>query len=87
MYDEITDAVIDIIDRNFDTGDAVIGPDTDLDNLGLDSLALIEIAIIIARELRAEMTEDDLADCVTVGDIAKITEEKAGMPRPAASTA
>ncbi len=79
MHATITDRIITIIDGNFDTGDSVVAADTDLDSLGFDSLVLVEMALIISREFGATITDEELARCVTVDDVAQITEEKIGM--------
>jgi long-chain acyl-CoA synthetase len=53
-----------------------IGPDSDLVlDLGLDSLARVELAVRLERELGLSMEDGDLARAVTVGDLVRLAEE------------
>jgi long-chain acyl-CoA synthetase len=58
-----------------------IGPSSDLVlDLGLDSLARVELAVRLEHELGLSLEDGDLARVVTVGDLARLVEEGPTVP-------
>ena len=48
-----------------------------IDDLGADSLDAVELAMTFEEEFRCEITDDDAAKILTVGDAVKFLEENA----------
>ena len=60
---------LDVYDRDFDE-------DTELAEIGLDSLDVSELAIIIEDEYGVELTDEDVEQSKTIGNLAEIVEGK-----------
>ena len=54
-----------------------------VDDLGMDSLDAVELAIAMEREFRIELSDDQIAKLQTVGDIVALVRRLAG-PQPSA---
>ncbi|MCQ2776636.1 MAG: phosphopantetheine-binding protein [Bacilli bacterium] len=54
----------------------LINEDSDLKDLGLDSLDTVEAMMNIEEELNIEFSTDELANSKTVGDVLKLIQEK-----------
>ena len=50
-----------------------LGPDAQLDNLGLDSLSVIEFMFNLEDELKIKLT-DERVELKTVGDVVKVVD-------------
>ena len=48
-----------------------------IDDLGVDSLDTVELVMTFEEEFRCEITDDDAAKILTVGDAVKFLEENA----------
>ena len=48
-----------------------------IDDLGADSLDAVELAMIFEEEFHCQITDDDAAKILTVGDAVKFLEENA----------
>ena len=48
-----------------------------VDDLGTDSLDIVELVMTFEEEFRCEITDDDAAKILTVGDAVKFLEENA----------
>lgn len=51
-------------------------PDTTLDSLGLDSLAMLEIVLDISDALDIEIGDEELAEVKTVADLTNLIDSK-----------
>lgn len=58
-----------------------ITPDATKDDLDLDSLAFVELSMVLGKEHGLHISDDELFDMETVGDIAALMEERAGTDR------
>ena len=47
-------------------------------DLGVDSLALVELSMVLGKEHGLHISDDELFDRETVGDIVALMEERAG---------
>jgi acyl carrier protein len=47
-----------------------------IDDLGADSLDVVDLIMTLEEEMDVEIPEEDVADMKTVGDIVKYIEEK-----------
>ncbi|MFJ7085944.1 acyl carrier protein [Streptomyces griseus] len=50
----------------------LITPEATIEDIDLDSLALVELALLIEQELDVSVDEDDLAGARTVDDITRL---------------
>ncbi|MEU4768279.1 acyl carrier protein [Actinosynnema sp. NPDC023794] len=55
-----------------------ITPDATKDDLDLDSLAFVELSMVLGKEHGLHISDDELFDMETVGDIVALMEERAG---------
>jgi acyl carrier protein len=62
----------EIILANFDTGGRPLEPDTSFESLEFDSLVLVELAVMLTREYAFDVTDEQLADCGTIGAAADL---------------
>lgn len=53
-------------------------PETTLDDLGLDSLVLVELAVLLRRRLDIPIDHDELSDCDTIGEVVALVGDRAG---------
>ena len=69
--DEITTGVRKIIGEMCPLGRREVGPDDRImDDLGYDSMGIVELAVVLESEFALEPIEDEQAiDLVTVGDV------------------
>lgn len=62
---------------------AVITPASDLElDLGIDSLARVELAVSFEDELGTSLEDGDIASVATVGELSALLEQRSGAPRP-----
>jgi len=72
MYEVLRTILIE--DLLLDAGD--VRPDADRSDVGLDSLAIVELSMVLSRRLGIDVTDDELLELETVGDIAQLIEER-----------
>ncbi|GCD41368.1 acyl carrier protein [Streptomyces paromomycinus] len=60
--------------------EADVRPDVDREGAGLDSLALVELSMILSKKFAIEISDDEMLEVETVADIARLMEERG--PRP-----
>jgi acyl carrier protein len=70
MFQRLTEILI----SKFQLEDEEIAPSATLDELGLDSLDLVELALIIEKEFGARITDDELADTQELEAIVGLVE-------------
>ena len=67
---EVLEVVRDVAQRLLDVEPARVQEDTTfVDDLAVDSLALVEYAMALEDELHVRLSEDELAEARTVGDL------------------
>lgn len=54
-----------------------VGPEATLEDLGLDSLATVEFALALEKELGVEISDDEVADLERIDKIADLVERRA----------
>ena len=73
LYDEIKDMIIEAVAPEDDT----VVPEAHLqDDLGADSLALLNLAEKISERYGIELQPDDIVELESVGDLLKLVESK-----------
>ena len=66
-----------VIDRLGVTEDAVSTEASFVDDLGADSLDIVELVMAIEEEFEIEIPDEDAEKVVTVGDVVEYLKEKA----------
>jgi acyl carrier protein len=55
---------------------AGVYPGASREDAGLDSLAVVELSIVLSRRLGVDSTDDELLELKTVADIAQLIEQR-----------
>lgn len=64
-----------IIADQLSIDEAIITEDTDLEDLGADSLALVELVMSVEEEFEIEIQDEDMENFKTVGDVLDYIEK------------
>lgn len=72
----LQDSVADVIVSRFDLDREQVRPDATFDDLGLDSLAQIELATALKKRLGVVITDAELSEVSVVSDIVALLEQK-----------
>jgi len=72
MYDEIKNYLV----STFKVPADEIHPEATLEELGLDSLDVVELAALIKDQLNADVTEDELAELMRFDAIVELVENR-----------
>jgi len=78
MAQPITGTVLELLTGIVGTDLTGAQPETTLDDLGLDSLVLVELAVLLRQRLGIPITHDELSECDTVGEVAALVGDRAG---------
>jgi acyl carrier protein len=70
------DHIIRTICETLDVHDSDFDEDTELSEIGMDSLDVSELALIIEDEYGVELTDEDVEQSKTIGNLAEIVEGK-----------
>lgn len=54
----------------------VVTPEATVESIDLDSLAAVELAMMLDKEFSLAITEDELLSAETVGDIVRLMDER-----------
>ncbi|MBQ5320895.1 MAG: acyl carrier protein [Oscillospiraceae bacterium] len=74
----VFDKVRDILQEQFDVeADKITSETALIDDLGADSLDLVDLVMSFEDNFNIEIPEDELENIKTVGDIVKLIEENA----------
>ncbi|MCX4792034.1 MULTISPECIES: acyl carrier protein [unclassified Streptomyces] len=69
-YDRLTDILV----NQFEVQPEEVRPDITFEELELDSLFLVELGLVIKRDLDVEIGEDDATPRSTVADVVKLID-------------
>ena len=72
MDDEVYRTVVAVLVRTAGIPVERLGPDVRLDDLGLDSLATLEVGLALQKEIGADVDDGDVAGARTVLDLVGI---------------
>ena len=80
VIEQITALVSSIMKDQLDlTVEAAnISADTVFDDLGVDSLVLVEVAVMVRQQFGVEVTDEELADAETIRGAAEIINQRRG---------
>jgi acyl carrier protein len=53
-----------------------VSPDASREDAGLDSLAVVELSMVLSRRLGVEIGDDELLELDTVADIAQLIQQR-----------
>ncbi|MFF5566327.1 acyl carrier protein [Streptomyces sp. NPDC012623] len=70
------DSVAEVMADRFGMDRDIIVPEATFDDLGLDSLSQIELVTALTKRLGVELTDDEMAELSTVGEIVALLEDK-----------
>jgi acyl carrier protein len=73
---ELYGSVVDVIAERFGIDRDLIVPEASFDDLGLDSLAQIELATALQKRLGVVLTDEEIIDLTVVSDVVAILEER-----------
>lgn len=73
MYDELKSIMVRELLLKADD----IRPDATLAEAGMDSLAMVELAMVLSKRYGAELSDDELIETATVADIANLLAARA----------
>ena len=73
MFEQVKDALVESL--NIDGGDIKLESNLK-DDLGIDSLAAVELSLDLETEFDVEISKSELAALVSVEDIVKLIESK-----------
>lgn len=79
MYELLKTILIE--DLELDAGE--VRPDASREDAGLDSLAIVELSMVLSRRLGIAIPDDELLELDTVADIAELIEQRANPARAA----
>jgi len=69
------DSIVQVIATRFKIDANRIVPEASFDELGLDSLSQIELALSLKKDLGISISDDELAQISTVSDIFKMVNK------------
>lgn len=72
MYDKLKSILVDDIRLPADD----VRPDATLKEAGMDSLALVELSIVVSKRYGVELSDDELVETATVADIADLMAQR-----------
>ncbi|MFJ6838326.1 phosphopantetheine-binding protein [Streptomyces sp. NPDC091209] len=73
MYDKI----VDILVNRFEVERSEIKPDVTFEDLEMDSLFLVELLLVVEKELGVKVSDDAASPRDTIGRAAEVIEEQA----------
>ncbi|HWU21393.1 MAG TPA: acyl carrier protein [Nocardioides sp.] len=80
LADQLADQLAEILAEALDIEPATVRPDQALADLGVDSLALIEVVIGVEQGLGVVIAEDDAARLTTVAELTSYVERRREQP-------
>jgi acyl carrier protein len=72
VYEELKTLLID--DLRLDENG--LRPETGREEAGLDSLAVVELSMLLSDRYQVEISDEDLLEAATVADIARLLEQQ-----------
>lgn len=82
MYEELRTLLIEDLRLN----ESDLRPEAEREAAGLDSLAVVELSMVLSERFGVEISDEDLLDAPTLDDIARLLEQQvqlaAGQQRP-----
>lgn len=70
------EALKEILIGDLHLADANVAPEASAEEAGLDSLAMVELAMVLNKRLGIEITDDELVSAATLGEIAALMDTR-----------
>lgn len=77
MYDLLKTIMIENLQLDADS----VYPGASREDAGLDSLAVVELSMVLSQRLGVDITDDELLELKTVADIAQLMEQRSAGAR------
>ncbi|ARP69046.1 acyl carrier protein [Streptomyces pluripotens] len=75
MYEQLKAIMVDVLLLDADS----VHPDATLEEAGIDSLAVVELSLVLSQHHGIEITDDELIELDRVTDIAALMEQRTGL--------
>lgn len=72
MYEELWTILV----RDLQLRAEDVRPEASQHDAGLDSLATVELSLILSQRFHIDISDDELQEAATVGDIARLMEQR-----------
>lgn len=72
MYEDLKKILI----SDLQLTESDVRPEASREEAGLDSLAMVELSMLLRKRLSIKISDDELLDAATVGDIAHLIEQR-----------
>lgn len=69
------DSIAQVISTRFKIEREKIRPEVSFDELGLDSLSQVELALSLKKEFGVDVSDDDLSEMLTVADVVAVANK------------
>lgn len=76
MYDTLKSILVTDLQLPADD----IRPDATLDEIGMDSLAMVELSLVVSKRYGVDLSDDELVETATVSDIAGLLAQRTSAP-------
>jgi len=81
LYDELKSILVNDIGLAEDN----IRPEATLAEAGMDSLAMVELSLVLDKRLAIELTDDELVETATVAEISYLVAQRVSYLQPQAT--
>jgi len=81
LYDELKSILVNDIGLAEDN----IRPDATLEDAGMDSLALVELSLVLEKRYAVEISDDELDETATVAEISNLVAQRVSSRLPQAT--
>lgn len=78
---DVYQQMVEILTTRFETEPEEIGPDMTFEELDLDSLFMVELALVLQKEFKIKIADEDATPRTTIAALARVIE--ASMARSA----
>ncbi|WP_309117472.1 acyl carrier protein [Saccharothrix sp.] len=68
--------LIKILSADIRVSEDLLVPDTSLDEAGVDSLAVVELSVLLTERLGITVADEDIARAATLGDIDRLVVDQ-----------
>ncbi|MEE1800978.1 acyl carrier protein [Streptomyces sp. NPDC101062] len=72
MFETLKEVLVDKLEADPEE----ITPEATVEDAGLDSLSIVELSIILEKDHAIAITDDELLAAPTIGDMARLMEER-----------
>ncbi|MFJ7416664.1 phosphopantetheine-binding protein [Streptomyces sp. NPDC098077] len=73
MFEELKQMIV----AKLNVSPELVSPEASFDEMDLDSLALVELSLLLEKELEIHVSDDELRDAKTLGRAAQLLVERA----------